>query len=277
VSEASVFPRAEERRVTPSDLSAAKRAGERWAMLTAYDCLIAGVFDEAGIPVLLVGDTAGMVVLGYSTTLPVTLDQLLPFVQAVVRGARRALVVADLPFGSYQVSTEQALASAIRYIKEGGAQAVKLEGGKRVARQVETLVEAGIPTMGHIGLTPQSVHALGGFKVQGRGDEAAGRVLEDAKALEAAGAFAVVLEAVPADLAQRVTAALTIPTVGIGAGPHCDAQVLVWQDMLGLTAGRAPKFVKRYADLRSIAGDAAKSYLEEVRSGAYPSPEHAYR
>jgi len=250
--------------------------GERWAMLTAYDFLLAGIFDEAGIPALLVGDSAAMVVFGYDTTVPVTIEHLLPLVQAVVRGTRHAMVVADLPFGSYQKSPEQALESAMRYLKEGGAQAVKLEGGQRVARHVETLVEAGIPTIAHVGLTPQSVHALGGFRVQGRGD-AGDRVLEDAKAMEAAGAFAVVLEAVPAELGRRITDALSIPTIGIGAGAQCSAQVLVWQDMLGLTPVPSPKFVKRYADLQTIAREATRAYIEEVRSGAFPSSAHIYR
>jgi 3-methyl-2-oxobutanoate hydroxymethyltransferase len=276
MTDRSVFKRHLDRRVTVLDILEAKRVGERWAMLTAYDCLMAQVFDDAGIPALLVGDTSAMVVFGYDTTLPVTVDHLLPLVQAVVRGSRRALVVADLPFGSYEGSPEQALISATRFLKEGGAHAVKLEGGERVVRHVELLVKAGIPTIGHIGLTPQSIHALGGFRVQGRGD-AGNIVLEDAKRLEAAGAFAILLEAVPVELAARVTDALSVPTIGIGAGPHCSAQVLVWQDMLGLTTGPLPKFVKRYADLRQFVRDATEAYVGEVRAGIFPGPNNSYR
>src|SRR5579875_4013648 len=234
------------RRVTIRDLQQAKAHGERWPMLTAYDYSTARVFDAAGIPVLLVGDSAANMIYGYDTTVPVSVDELLPLVRGVVRGASRALVVADLPFGSYQSSPQQALATAARFMKEGGAQAVKLEGGQRVAPQVEALVAAGVPVMAHIGLTPQSVNALGGYRVQGRGDEAAHRLLQDAKALQQAGAFAVVLEVVPSDVAAQVTRDLHIPTIGIGAGPQCDAQVLVWQDMAGLSSGRSPKFVKQF-------------------------------
>lgn len=272
----SVFARNLDRRTTPQDLLAAKRAGERFAVLTAYDYLIAGVFDEAGIPMLIVGDSAAMVVFGHDNTLPVTMEQLLPCVQAVVRGTKRAMVVADLPFGAYQSSSEQALASAIRYVKEGGAHAVKLEGGRHMERHVKALTAAGIPTMGHIGMTPQSVNVFGGFKVQGRAD-AGERLLEDAKALEAAGAFSIVLEAVPAEVGKKISTALTIPTISIGAGPFCDAQVLVWQDLLGLTPGQLPKYVKRYADLRSIVRDAANRYADDVRSGEYPSSTYAYQ
>ena len=262
-------------RTTVRDIRAAKDRGEKWVMLTAYDATTAGVFDEAEIPVLLVGDSAANVVYGYDTTVPITVDELLPLVRAVVRGAPHALVVADLPFGSYQAGPEQALATATRFLKEGGAQAVKLEGGARVTPQVEALVGAGIPVMGHLGLTPQSIHAIGGYRVQGR--DAAGEVLRaDALALEAAGAFAVVLEVVPADLAARITKELTIPTVGIGAGPDCDAQVLVWQDMAGLTGGRLPRFVKRYADLRSELAQAARAFQDEVARGAYPTVEYSY-
>ena len=263
------------RRVTVLDVQAAKTRGEKWPMLTAYDALTARVLDEAGIPVLLVGDSAAMVVYGHDSTLPVTVDELVPLVRAVTRGATRALVVADLPFGSYQPSVEQALDNAARFMKDGRAHAVKLEGGARVLPQVEALAAAGIPVMGHLGLTPQSVNAFGGFRVQGRG-EAGELLLADAKALEAAGAFAVVLECVPADLAARVTASLAIPTIGIGAGPGCDAQVLVWQDLMGLTPGPGPRFVKRYADLRGLLTTAATAFAEEVRDGVYPAPEHAY-
>jgi 3-methyl-2-oxobutanoate hydroxymethyltransferase len=264
------------RRVTVRDIAAAKVRGEKWPMLTAYDALTAHIFDEAGIPVLLVGDSAGMVVFGHETTIPVTLDDLIPLTAAVVRGTSRAMVVADLPFGSYQGSSGDALSSASRFMKESGAHAIKLEGGQRVARQVEDLVAAGIPVMAHLGLTPQSVHAFGGFRVQGRSEEAGERLLHDAKVLEAAGAFAVVLEAVPAALATRVTTALSIPTIGIGAGPDCDAQVLVWQDMAGLSP-RTPKFVRKYADVASMLRDAASAYARDVASGAFPGPAESYR
>jgi 3-methyl-2-oxobutanoate hydroxymethyltransferase len=264
------------RRVTIRDLQAAKDRGERWAMLTAYDYSTARVFDAAGIPVLLVGDSAANMVYGYDTTVPVTVDELVPLVRGVVRGSTRALVVADLPFGSYQSSPQQALETAARFLKDGGAQAVKLEGGQRVAPQVEALVAAGVPVMAHLGLTPQSVNALGGYRVQGRGDEAAHRLLQDAKALQAAGAFAVVLEVVPAEVAAGVTAALHIPTIGIGAGPACDAQVLVWHDMAGLRQGKGPKFAKQYADVAAVLHDAATRFGDEVRAGAYPSAEHEY-
>ena len=263
------------RRLTVSDLAKAKARGEKWPMLTAYDALTAHVFDEAGIPVLLVGDSAGMVVFGHDTTIPVTLDELIPLTAAVVRGTSRALIVADLPFGSYQASPEAALAAGIRFLKEAGAHAVKLEGGHRVLRQAEELVAAGIPVMGHLGLTPQSVNAFGGYRVQGRGEDGE-RLLQDAKALEAAGAFAVVLECVPAELAARVTGAVSIPTIGIGAGPGCDAQVLVWQDMAGLSP-RTPKFVKRYTDLAGVLGQAARSFADEVVGGQFPSEEYSYR
>ncbi|HMH91867.1 MAG TPA: 3-methyl-2-oxobutanoate hydroxymethyltransferase [Streptosporangiaceae bacterium] len=263
------------RRVTVSDLAKAKARGEKWPMLTAYDALTAHVFDEAGIPVLLVGDSAGMVVFGHDTTIPVTLDELIPLTAAVVRGTSRALIVADLPFGSYQSSPEAALAAGVRFLKEAGAHAVKLEGGHRVLRQAEELVAAGIPVMGHLGLTPQSVNVFGGYRVQGRGEDGE-RLLQDAKALEAAGAFAVVLECVPAELAARVTGAVSIPTIGIGAGPGCDAQVLVWQDMAGLSP-RTPKFVKRYADVAGVLGQAARSFADEVVGGQFPSEEYSYR
>jgi 3-methyl-2-oxobutanoate hydroxymethyltransferase len=263
------------RRVTVRDIAAAKRRGERWAMLTAYDALTAGVFDDAGIPVLLVGDSAAMVVYGHDSTIPVTVEDLIPLTAAVVRGTRRAMVVADLPFGSYQASAQAALAAATRFLKEAGAHAVKLEGGSRVLRQVEELVAAGIPVMAHLGLTPQSVNAFGGYKVQGRGEDG-DRLLQDAKAMQAAGAFAVVLECVPAGLAAQVTASLDIPTIGIGAGPDCDAQVLVWQDMAGLSP-RTAKFVKRYADVAGALRDAAQSFAADVTGGAFPDAEHSYK
>ena len=262
------------RRVTVRDIAAAKARGEKWPMLTAYDALTAHIFDEAGIPVLLVGDSAGMVVFGHDTTIPVTVDDLIPLTAAVVRGTSRAMVVADLPFGSYQASSRDALAAATRFMKESGAHAIKLEGGQRIARQVEDLVAAGVPVMAHVGLTPQSVHAFGGFRVQGRGEDGE-RLLQDAKAMEAAGAFAVVLEAVPAALAARVTGSLPIPTIGIGAGPDCDAQVLVWQDMAGLSP-RTPKFVRQYADVGSVLRDAATAYARDVVSGNFPGPAESY-
>ena len=245
-------------------------------MLTAYDYSTAKVFDAAGIPVLLVGDSAANVIYGYDTTVPVSVDELIPLVRGVVRGAQRALVVADLPFGSYQSSPQQALETAARFMKEGGAQAVKLEGGARIAPQVEALVGAGVPVMAHIGLTPQSVNALGGYRVQGRGDEAAHRLLLDAKAMQQAGAFAVVLEVVPSEVAAQVTSALHIPTIGIGAGPSCDAQVLVWQDMAGLGGDRPARFVKKFADVATVLHDAATAYADEVRGGTYPAAEHEY-
>jgi len=263
------------RRITVRDIAAAKARAEKWPMLTAYDALTARVFDEAGIPVLLVGDSAAMVVYGHDTTIPVTVDDLIPLTAAVVRATSRAMVVADLPFGSYQASPQAALAAATRFLKESGAHAVKLEGGDRVLRQVEELVAAGIPVMGHLGLTPQSVHAFGGYRVQGRGEDGE-RLLHDAKALQTAGAFGLVLEAVPATLAARVTQSLSIPTIGIGAGADCDAQVLVWQDMAGLSP-RVPKFVKRYADLAGMLRAAATAYAEDVTSGAFPAEEFSYR
>ncbi len=263
------------RRITVRDIAAAKARGEKWPMLTAYDALTARIFDEAGIPVLLIGDSAAMVVYGYDSTVPVTVEDLLPLAAAVVRGSKRALVVADLPFGSYQGSVEQALANAARFLKEGGAHAVKVEGGRRILPQVEAMVAAGIPVMGHLGLTPQSVNVFGGYRVQGRG-EAGEQLLHDAKALEAAGAFAVVLECVPEELAQRVTASLSIPTVGIGAGPGTDAQVLVWQDMAGMVPHTA-KFVKKYAAVGDLLGEAARAYADEVVGGTFPAAEHSYR
>ena len=263
------------RRVTVRDIAAAKARGEKWPMLTAYDALTAHIFDEAGIPVLLVGDSAAMVVYGHETTIPVTLDDLIPLTAAVVRGTSRAMVVADLPFGSYQASSRDALGAATRFLKESGAHAIKLEGGRRIARQVEDLVAAGVPVMAHLGLTPQSVHAFGGYRVQGRGEDGE-QLLQDAKTLEAAGAFAVVLECVPTPLAARVTETLSIPTIGIGAGPDCDAQVLVWQDMAGLSP-RTPKFVRQYADVGSVLRDAASAYAQDVRSGNFPGPAESYR
>ncbi|MEY7975792.1 3-methyl-2-oxobutanoate hydroxymethyltransferase [Streptomyces pilosus] len=262
------------RRITVRDIALAKERGEKWPMLTAYDAMTASVFDEAGIPVMLVGDSAGNCHLGYETTVPVTLDEMTMLSAAVVRGTSRALIVADLPFGSYQEGPVQALRSATRLIKEAGVGAVKLEGGERSHRQIELLVESGIPVMAHIGLTPQSVNAMG-YRVQGRGEEAAQQLLRDAKAVQDAGAFAVVLELVPAELAAEVTRMLQIPTVGIGAGPQTDAQVLVWTDMLGLTGGRVPKFVKQYADLREVMSGAARAFAEDVVGGTFPEEAHS--
>ncbi|NEK84604.1 3-methyl-2-oxobutanoate hydroxymethyltransferase [Blastococcus saxobsidens] len=262
-------------RVRIHHLQQAKERGEKWAMLTAYDTYSAAVFEEAGIPVMLVGDSAGNVVLGHTSTVPVTVEDLLLMTKAVTRSTKRALIVADLPFGSYESGPQQAFDTAVRFMKEGGAQAVKLEGGVRVAPQIALLTDAGIPVMAHIGFTPQSEHALGGFRVQGRG-AGAEQLLEDARAVQEAGAFAVVLEMVPAGIARQVSEELSIPTVGIGAGVDCDAQVLVWPDMAGLNGGRVPKFVKKYADLRGELLRAAKEYADEVRSGVFPGPEHSF-
>jgi 3-methyl-2-oxobutanoate hydroxymethyltransferase len=264
------------RPVTVADVRAFKERGERFAMLTAYDYLSAQVLDEAGVPLLLVGDSLGMVVLGYDSTVPVTVDEMLHHTRAVARGAGTALVVGDMPFGSYQQGPAQALETATRFLKEGGANAVKLEGGGQAIESTRLLVASGIPVMGHLGLTPQSVNALGGYKVQGRTDDAAERLVADAHALEAAGAFAIVLEAVPADLATRVTAEVGVPTIGIGAGAGTDGQVLVWHDMLGLTSGHLPRFVKQYADLRSEITGAVKAYVAEVADGEFPAAEHTY-
>ncbi|MCG5438784.1 3-methyl-2-oxobutanoate hydroxymethyltransferase [Micromonospora foliorum] len=263
------------RRVRTRDLMAAKERGERWPMLTSYDQYTASIFDQAGVPVLLVGDSAANNVFGYETTLPITVDELLPLVRAVVRATRQALIVGDLPFGSYEEGPAQALRTAVRFMKEGGCHAVKLEGGRRNAAQIAAIVGAGIPVMAHIGFTPQSEHTLGGYRVQGRGD-AADEVLADARAVAEAGAFAVVLEMVPGEVAKRITHELPIPTVGIGAGPDTDAQVLVWQDMAGLRTGKAPRFVKRYADLAGALTDATRRFADEVRGGEFPAAEHTF-
>jgi 3-methyl-2-oxobutanoate hydroxymethyltransferase len=275
MSESVLYGGQSSARVRIHHLQQAKERGEKWAMLTAYDTNSAAVFEEAGIPVLLVGDSAGNVVLGHASTVPVTVEDILVLTRAVTRSTKRTLVVADLPFGSYESGPEQALATAFRMMKDGGAQAVKLEGGVRVAAQTRALVEAGIPVMAHIGFTPQSEHQLGGFRVQGRG-AGAEALMADAHAVQEAGAFAVVLEMVPAELAAQVTKELTIPTIGIGAGADCDAQVLVWPDMAGLTGGRVPRFVKRYADLRAELLRAAKEYADDVRNGTFPAPEHSF-
>jgi len=262
---------------TVLDVQRFKDEGRRFAVLTAYDFLSARILDEAGIPILLVGDSLGMVMLGHPTTLPVTLDDMLVHAKAVSRGARQALLVGDMPFMSYQVSTEQAIASAGRFIQEAGMHAVKLEGGgASVIDITKRLTEIGIPVMGHLGLTPQSVHTMGGFKVQGKTEAQAARILADAKGLQEAGAFSIVLEGVPSKLAATITDALRIPTIGIGAGPGTDGQVLVLHDMLGLTSGKAPKFVKRYANLAEEIARAATSYADDVREGKFPGPEHEY-
>jgi 3-methyl-2-oxobutanoate hydroxymethyltransferase len=254
-----------------------KRRGDRIVMVTAYDTPGARFAEDAGVDVLLVGDTAAMVVLGHeSTTVPVTMDEMLFLTRTVVRAARRPIVVGDMPFGSYQVSDEDAVRNAIRFFKEAGADAVKLEGAGPSLTRVRAIVEAGIPVMGHVGLTPQSATMLGGFKTQGRTAAAARRVLEDAVALERAGCFAVVLEAIPAPVAERITAALSVPTIGIGAGPACDGQVLVYHDLLGLTEGHLPRFVKRYANLSREIRDALEAYVHEVRTGAFPEERHTY-
>jgi 3-methyl-2-oxobutanoate hydroxymethyltransferase len=264
------------RRVRTRDLHLAKERGEKWAMLTSYDQYTAGIFDAAGIPVLLVGDSAANNVFGYPTTLPVTVDELIPLVRAVVGATSRSLVVADLPFGSYEEGPTQALRTAVRFMKEGGSHAVKLEGGRRTAPAIEAMTAAGIPVMAHVGFTPQSEHVFGGYRVQGRGDSA-DEVIADAEAVVRAGAFAVVLEMVPGDVAKRITHEVPVPTIGIGAGPHTDAQVLVWQDMAGLrTGGHLPRFVKRYADLAGVLREATTRYAEEVRDGVFPGPEHTF-
>src|SRR6476646_7115862 len=257
------------KRVRTHHLREMKQRGEKFTMLTAYEQYAAQTFDEAGIDVLLVGDSASNNVYGNETSLPVTVDELVPLVRAVTRSARRSLVVADLPFGSYQASPEQAFHTAVRFMKEANAHAVKLEGGAEMAPQVELLTRSGIPVMAHIGFTPQSEHNLGGYRVQGRG-ETGRRLLADAQALEAAGAFAVVMEMVPGDVAAEITKTLSIPTVGIGAGVDCDAQVLVWQDMAGLRTGRMPRFVKQYADLHAVLLGAAQEYAADVAAGTFP-------
>jgi 3-methyl-2-oxobutanoate hydroxymethyltransferase len=253
-----------------------KRRGDKVVMITAYDAPAARIADEAGVELILVGDSAAMVMLGYDSTVPVTLDEMIFLTRAVTRAARRPLVIGDLPFGTYEVSDEQAVTSAIRMVKEGGADVVKLEGAGRMVDRVRAISESNIGVMAHIGLTPQSATKLGGFKAQGRSADAAKRLYDDALALQEAGAFAIVLEAVPAAVAAHVTAALAVPTIGIGAGPGTDGQVLVWHDMLGMYAGRTPRFVKRYAEIAEEIGDAVARYAHEVRSGEFPDDRHAY-
>src|SRR4051794_7311238 len=263
------------KRVRTHHLREMKERGERFTMLTAYEQYAARTFDEAGIEVLLVGDSASNNVYGNETSLPVTVDELIPLTRAVSRSVKRSLVVGDLPFGSYQRSPEQAYDTAVRFMKEGGAHCVKLEGGREMAPQIELMSRGGVPVMAHIGFTPQSEHALGGYRVQGRGDTAE-RILADARAVEAAGAFAVVMEMVPGEVAGKVTSELAIPTIGIGAGVDCDAQVLVWQDAFGLRSGKMARFVKQYADVRGVLLEGARTYASEVRSGDFPGPEHTF-
>jgi 3-methyl-2-oxobutanoate hydroxymethyltransferase len=260
--------------ITINDLRAWKQAGKRFTMLTAYDFPTARILDEAGIPVLLVGDSVGNNVLGYTTTLPVTMDDMLHHTKAVTRGARHAMVVGDMPFGSTQVSVSEGVRNAVRFLQEGGAHAVKVEGAQ--IELIHTLVDLGIPVMAHVGLTPQSVHGMGGYKVQGRGEEAATTLLEQAHSLEKAGAFAIVLEGMPADLGTSITAELHIPTIGIGAGPGTDAQVLVINDLLGLNE-HEPKFARPYADLRRVIIDAVTAFARDVEDGTFPDEEHSYR
>lgn len=264
-------------KLTLPDLDRRRSHGERIAMVTAYDAPSARLADLAGIDMILVGDSAGTTVLGETSTVPVTLDEMLVFTRAVVRGTRRAIVVADMPFGSFQVSDVAAVEAAVRLLKEGGADTVKLEGAGPTLSRIRAIVEAGIPVMGHLGLTPQSAVLLGGYKAQGRTAESAQRLLDDALALENAGCFALVLEAVPAIVAEKITAAVRIPTIGIGAGPACTGQVLVWHDLLGLTDGHVPKFVKAYADLSAEILRALETYVAEVHSGEFPQERHTYR
>nr|ACV96080.1 3-methyl-2-oxobutanoate hydroxymethyltransferase [Providencia alcalifaciens Ban1] len=263
------------RKIRIPHLQQLKNEGKKWAMLTAYDMFSAQIFEEAGIPVLLVGDSASNNVLGNSTSLPITVDEMLPMVRAVSQSTQKPLIIADLPFGSYQASAEQCFHTAVRFMKEGGAHSVKIEGNLSILPQVEKLALSGIPVMVHIGFTPQSEHQLGGYKIQGKGDSA-DELIEAAKAFEKAGAFALLIEMVPSDVATRITQAVSIPTVGIGAGSGCDAQVLVWQDMAGMRTQGLPRFVKQYADMRTILSNAAKAYREDVEQGTFPDKEHSF-
>ncbi len=267
---------AREQRVTVPSLFRRKRLGERITMLTAYDFTFATIFDAAEIDILLVGDSLGNVVQGQDTTLPVTLDEIVYHTRLVARGARRSLVISDMPFGSYQISAEEAVRNAYRCVKDGGAHAVKLEGGDRIAATIERIAAAEVPVMAHVGLTPQSIHRMGGHRVQGRGERGRVQVIQDARAVESAGAFAVVLEGVPADLAREVTQTLSIPTIGIGAGVHCDGQVLVMHDLLGLSDW-APSFAKQYANLGALASQAARNFAEDVANSKFPGEQHSYR
>ena len=268
-------PAAPVRRVRTHHLREMKERGEKITMLTAYDMYTAATFDEAGIDLLLVGDSASNNVLGNETSLPITVDELLPMTRAVARSVTRAMVVGDLPFGSYQASPEQGYLTAVRFMKEAGAHCVKLEGGAEMTPVITRCTQGGIPVMAHIGFTPQSEHTLGGYRVQGRGD-AAERVRRDALAVQEAGAFAVVMEMVPGDVAAEISQELTIPTIGIGAGNGCDGQVLVWQDAFGLRTGKMARFVKQYANLHSVLLDGARAYADDVRSGDFPGPEHTF-
>ncbi len=263
------------KRIRTHHLAEMKQRGEKVTMLTSYDMYTAQIFDEAGIEVLLVGDSASNNVLGNETSLPITVDELLPLTRAVSKTAKRAMVVGDLPFGSYQASPEQAYLTAVRFMKEGGAHCVKLEGGAEMAPVISKLVQGGIPVMAHIGFTPQSEHTLGGYRIQGRG-AGAEKVLADARAVQEAGAFAVVMEMVPADVAEQVSQELDILTIGIGAGAGCDGQVLVWTDAFGIRSGRMPKFVKQYADVRSVLLEGAKAYAADVKGGTFPDAEHSF-
>lgn len=263
------------RKIRIPHLQQLKNEGKKWAMLTAYDMFSAQIFEEAGIPVLLVGDSASNNVLGNSTSLPITVDEMLPMVRAVSQSTQKPLIIADLPFGSYQASAEQCFHTAVRFMKEGGAHAVKIEGNLSILPQVEKLALSGIPVMAHIGFTPQSEHQLGGYKIQGKGDSA-DKLIEVAKAFEKAGAFALLIEMVPSDVATRITQVVSIPTVGIGAGSGCDAQVLVWQDMAGMRSLGLPRFVKQYADMRTILSNAAKAYREDVEQGTFPDKEQSF-
>ena len=274
MSNTSTSSGARQRRISISDLAEMKKRGEKWAMITSYEEMTASIFDEAGVPVLLVGDSAGNNFLGEENTIPVTLEEMIILSRAVVRGASNAMVVADLPFGSYEKSANLALTSATRLFKEAKVHAVKLEGGKKVVPQIKKLIAAGIPVMGHLGLTPQSVHALGGFKVQGRGSEAA-RIIKDAKALESAGVFAIVIELVPAELAAEISTILEIPVIGIGAGARCDAQVIVWTDLMGITVN-PPKFAKAYRNLRSEIAEGVREWMADVTTGVFPSEEQTF-
>lgn len=264
------------KRVTTRFFSQAKEKGERITMLTAYDFLTAKLLDEAGVDVILVGDSLGNVVLGYDSTIPVTMEDMIHHTKAVVRGAKRAMVVTDMPFLSYHISPGESVRNAGRLVQEAGAQCVKLEGGREIAESVKLIVDAGIPVVGHLGLTPQSVNKFGGFVVQGKNEESAHKIIEDAKIIEQAGASAIVLECIPFEVAREITKQLTIPTIGIGAGKYCDGQVLVAQDMLGMYTEKRPKFVKSYVNLRESIIDATKGYIEEVKGGAYPEEKHSF-
>jgi 3-methyl-2-oxobutanoate hydroxymethyltransferase len=266
----------ERKKRTAPAIAAMKKAGEKIAVLTAYDFTTARLVDAAGVDVILVGDSAAMVVLGHENTLPVTLDEMVMLTAAVARARTAALVVGDMPFMSYQASAADAVRSAGRMVKEGGAGAVKLEGGRKILQKIEAVLDAGIPVMGHIGLTPQSIHELGGYRVQGKNDETRARLLDDARALVEVGCFSMVLEAIPQELGREITEAVSVPTIGIGAGPHCDGQVLVINDIIGYTDGPMPKFVRSYGDARKVVSEAALGFVKDVKSGAYPDLDESY-